>query len=113
MKGSTKNIILLFFIGLMIVCSFSFQKKKEEPILTKKERMELILEERLTKYRLSFIDNCRQDALEDAMAHVDSIIRTPGLIFKHDSIVPPRPPSKPSKPNIGEGQFKEVKPIFQ
>lgn len=113
MKNNRQHILFFSLIGFLFLGSMAFQKKEEPPVLTKKERMEKILKERIEQYRLNYLNDCKEEALEDALIHVDSMIRTPGLIFKYDSIVPPNPPSKPSKPNIGAGQFEEVKPIFK
>jgi hypothetical protein len=113
MKINFRHIILFISIIIFLVAGLSFQNKEEKAPLTPKERMDQILDERINNYRNSFISDCAEDALNDALIYVDSIIRTPGFIFKYDSIVPPRPPSKPSKPNFGKGEYEEVKPIFQ
>ena len=69
-----------------------------------KEQTRMIIERgvaiQLQEFRQRHENDCREEAIEDAISHVDSLVREGLLIPRIDPVDKPPKPVKPEKPEL-------------
>ena len=86
--------------------------KKDASTKTKAQLIEEAIEEKLDKVRARKMEKCKRDAMNSAIAHVDSLIAKEFSLNMIDTIQFPR---APRRPNIPGGKIildtNKIKPI--
>lgn len=81
----------------LIIFSF-FACKRDYSAENKAALIEAAIEEKLDKVRRRKLDQCKKNALDAAIKHVDSLIAKEFSLNMIDTIQFPRPPQRPSIP---------------
>jgi hypothetical protein len=89
MKTSSLHILYAIICSLILSC-------KEG--VTQEELIRTAVDLKLEQWRQTKFEECRQEAMADAEAYVDSILVIYSLPSKLDTIHKPPKPSKPPKP---------------
>jgi hypothetical protein len=82
--------------------------------VTQEELIQQALNMRLQEWRSSFLNNCKDKAMDKAEAYVDSFLLANSLETKLDTMPKPIKPVKPEKPVFKEKPDSlKVDPLFK
>ena len=93
---------------IVFLLAFTLVNCEKEELLTKEMLMELEMEIRIDKFKLSKERRCREEALEIAITQVDSVIFELSRQLRLDTIYKPDRPDRPFPPKVKETQIDSV-----